>query len=119
MAEFIYQMWKVRKAPSDKVMLDGDTLSFGPAANIGVVGPNGAHATSMPRILSMPGSPRCCANSASIHAPQPPPNPRASEQESVRRPSYWHLDLKVCSKQLRCNKTCANFAASINQNRGL
>ena len=41
MAEFIYQMYKARKAHGDKVILDDVTLSFYPGAKIGVVGPNG------------------------------------------------------------------------------
>ncbi len=41
MAEFIYQMYKARKAVGDKVILDDVTLSFYPGAKIGVVGPNG------------------------------------------------------------------------------
>jgi hypothetical protein len=39
MAQFIYQMRKVRKAHGDKVILDDVTLSFLPGAKIGVVGP--------------------------------------------------------------------------------
>ena len=39
MAEFIYQMYKARKAHGDKVILDDVTLSFYPGAKIGVVGP--------------------------------------------------------------------------------
>ena len=41
MAEFIYTMYKARKAHGDKVILDDVTLSFYPGAKIGVVGPNG------------------------------------------------------------------------------
>ena len=37
MAEFIYQMYKARKAHGDKVILDDVTLSFYPGAKIGVV----------------------------------------------------------------------------------
>ena len=36
MAEFIYQMYKARKAVGDKVILDDVTLSFYPGAKIGV-----------------------------------------------------------------------------------
>ena len=41
MAQFIYTMYKVRKAHGDKVILDDVTLSFLPGAKIGVVGPTG------------------------------------------------------------------------------
>lgn len=40
MAQFIYQMHKVRKAHGDKVILDDVSLSFFPGAKIGVVGPD-------------------------------------------------------------------------------
>ncbi len=42
MAQYIFQMRKVRKAHGDKVILDDVTLAFLPGAKIGVVGPNGA-----------------------------------------------------------------------------
>ena len=42
MAEFVYQMHKVRKTQGDKVILDDVTMGFFPGAKIGVVGPNGA-----------------------------------------------------------------------------
>ncbi|MFD9615314.1 ATP-binding cassette domain-containing protein, partial [Streptomyces sp. NPDC059083] len=52
MAEFIYQMVKVRKAHGDKVVLDNVTLNFLPGAKIGVVGPNGAGKSSVLKIMA-------------------------------------------------------------------
>ncbi|WP_026306521.1 energy-dependent translational throttle protein EttA [Smaragdicoccus niigatensis] len=52
MAEFIYQMQRVRKAHGDKVILDNVTLNFLPGAKIGVVGPNGAGKSSVLKIMA-------------------------------------------------------------------
>ena len=52
MAEFIYQMYKARKAHGDKVILDDDTLSFYPGAKIGVVGPNGMGKSTLLKIMA-------------------------------------------------------------------
>jgi ATP-binding cassette ChvD family protein len=52
MAEFIYTLYKARKAHGDKVVLDDVTLSFLPGAKIGVVGPNGAGKSSLLRIMA-------------------------------------------------------------------
>ncbi|HEY3738030.1 MAG TPA: energy-dependent translational throttle protein EttA [Jatrophihabitans sp.] len=52
MAQFIYTMYKVRKAHGDKVVLDDVTLSFLPGAKIGVVGPNGAGKSSVLKIMA-------------------------------------------------------------------
>ncbi|MDQ6849888.1 MAG: energy-dependent translational throttle protein EttA, partial [Actinomycetota bacterium] len=52
MAQFIYTMYKVRKAHGDKAILDDVTLSFLPGAKIGVVGPNGAGKSSVLRIMA-------------------------------------------------------------------
>ena len=52
MAEFIYQMYKVRKAHGDKVILDDVTLSFYPGAKIGVVGPNGMGKSTLLKIMA-------------------------------------------------------------------
>jgi ATP-binding cassette ChvD family protein len=52
MAEFIYSMYKARKAHGDKLILDNVTLSFYPGAKIGVVGPNGAGKSSVLRIMA-------------------------------------------------------------------
>ena len=52
MAQFIYTMYKVRKAHGDKVILDDVTLSFLPGAKIGVVGPNGAGKSSVMKIMA-------------------------------------------------------------------
>ncbi len=52
MAEFIYSMYKARKAHGDKLILDNVTLSFLPGAKIGVVGPNGAGKSSVLRIMA-------------------------------------------------------------------
>ena len=41
MAEFVYQMYKARKAVGEKVILDDVTVGVYPGAKIGVVGPNG------------------------------------------------------------------------------
>ena len=51
MAEFIYQMYKARKAVGDKVILDDVTLSFYPGAKIGVVGPNGMGKSTLTNAL--------------------------------------------------------------------
>ena len=52
MAEFIYQMYKARKAHGDKVILDDVTLSFYPDAKIGVVGPNGMGKSTLLKIMA-------------------------------------------------------------------
>ena len=52
MAEFIYQMYKARKAVGDKVILDDVTLSFYPGAKIGVVGPNGMGKSTLLRVMA-------------------------------------------------------------------
>ncbi|HYN18867.1 MAG TPA: energy-dependent translational throttle protein EttA [Actinomycetes bacterium] len=52
MAEFIYTMYKTRKAVGDKVILDDVSLSFFPGAKIGVVGPNGAGKSSVLKIMA-------------------------------------------------------------------
>jgi len=50
--EFIYTMYKARKAHGDKVVLDDVTLSFLPGAKIGVVGPNGAGKSTVLKIMA-------------------------------------------------------------------
>ncbi|MEO6713440.1 MAG: energy-dependent translational throttle protein EttA [Mycobacteriales bacterium] len=52
MAQFIYQMKKVRKAHGEKVILDDVTLAFYPGAKIGVVGPNGAGKSTVLKIMA-------------------------------------------------------------------
>lgn len=52
MAEFIYQMYKVRKSHGDKVILDDVTLSFYPGAKIGVVGPNGMGKSTLLKVMA-------------------------------------------------------------------
>ena len=52
MAEFIYQMYRARKAHSDKVILDDVTLSFFPGAKIGVVGPNGMGKSTLLKVMA-------------------------------------------------------------------
>ena len=52
MAEFIYQMYKARKAHGDKVILDDVTLAFYPDAKIGVVGPNGMGKSTLLKIMA-------------------------------------------------------------------
>ena len=52
MAEFIYQMYKVRKAHGDKVVLDDVTMGFFPGAKIGVVGPNGMGKSTLLKIMA-------------------------------------------------------------------
>src|ERR1700712_3037321 len=52
MAQFVYQMQKVRKAVGDKVILDDVTLAFFPGAKIGVVGPNGAGKSTVLRMMA-------------------------------------------------------------------
>lgn len=52
MAEFIYQMYKARKAHGDKVILDDVTMSFYPGAKIGVVGPNGMGKSTLLKIMA-------------------------------------------------------------------
>ena len=52
MAEFVYQMQKVRKAVGDKVILDDVTLAFYPGAKIGVLGPNGAGKSTVLKMMA-------------------------------------------------------------------
>ncbi len=52
MAEFIYSMYKARKAHGDKLILDDVTMSFFPGAKIGVVGPNGAGKSTILKIMA-------------------------------------------------------------------
>ncbi|HEV2885752.1 MAG TPA: ATP-binding cassette domain-containing protein, partial [Jatrophihabitans sp.] len=52
MAQYIYSMYKVRKAHGDKVILDDVTLAFLPGAKIGVVGPNGAGKSTVLKIMA-------------------------------------------------------------------
>ncbi|MEU2202533.1 energy-dependent translational throttle protein EttA [Isoptericola sp. NPDC019482] len=52
MAEFIYSMYKARKAHGDKVILDNVSLNFLPGAKIGVVGPNGAGKSTILKIMA-------------------------------------------------------------------
>ena len=52
MSEFIYQMYKARKAVGDKVILDDVTLSFYPGAKIGVVGPNGMGKSTLLKVMA-------------------------------------------------------------------
>ena len=52
MAEFIYTMYKARKAHGDKVILDDVTMSFYPGAKIGMVGPNGAGKSTILKIMA-------------------------------------------------------------------
>ncbi len=52
MAEFIYQMYKARKAHGDKVILDDVTMAFYPGAKIGVVGPNGMGKSTLLKIMA-------------------------------------------------------------------
>ncbi|WP_419703650.1 energy-dependent translational throttle protein EttA [Promicromonospora sp. NFX87] len=52
MAEYIYSMYKARKAHGDKVILDDVSLNFLPGAKIGVVGPNGAGKSTILKIMA-------------------------------------------------------------------
>ena len=52
MAEFIYTMYKARKAHGDKVILDDVSLNFLPGAKIGMVGPNGAGKSTILKIMA-------------------------------------------------------------------
>src|ERR671932_2248285 len=52
MAQFVYQMQKVRKAVGDKVILDDVTLAFYPGAKIGVLGPNGAGKSTVLKMMA-------------------------------------------------------------------
>ena len=52
MAEFIYTMYKARKAVGEKLILDDVTMSFYPGAKIGMVGPNGAGKSTILKIMA-------------------------------------------------------------------
>ncbi len=50
--QWIYQLNRVRVVRGEKVILDDVTLSFLPAAKIGVVGPNGAGKSTLLRVIA-------------------------------------------------------------------
>jgi energy-dependent translational throttle protein EttA len=51
--QFVFTLQDLRKVvPPDRVILDGITLAFLPAAKIGVLGPNGAGKSSLLRIMA-------------------------------------------------------------------
>lgn len=52
MAEFIYTMYKARKAHGDKLILDDVSMSFLPGVKIGMVGPNGAGKSTILKIMA-------------------------------------------------------------------
>jgi len=52
LAEFIYSMYKARKAVGEKVILDDVSMSFYPGAKIGMVGPNGAGKSTILKIMA-------------------------------------------------------------------
>ncbi|MBR3384523.1 MAG: ATP-binding cassette domain-containing protein, partial [Atopobiaceae bacterium] len=52
MAEFVYQMYKARKAHGDKVILDDVTVGVFPGAKIGVVGPNGMGKSTLLNVIA-------------------------------------------------------------------
>ena len=52
MAEFVYQMYKARKAVGDKVILDDVTVGVYPGAKIGVVGPNGMGKSTLLKVMA-------------------------------------------------------------------
>ena len=52
MAEFVYQMYKARKAHGDKVILDDVTIGIFPGAKIGVVGPNGMGKSTLLKVIA-------------------------------------------------------------------
>lgn len=52
LAEFVYQMYKARKAHGDKVILDDVTVGVYPGAKIGVVGPNGMGKSTLLRVIA-------------------------------------------------------------------
>ena len=52
MAEFVYQLYKARKAHGDKVILDDVTVGVFPGAKIGVVGPNGMGKSTLLKIMA-------------------------------------------------------------------
>ena len=52
MAEFIYQMYRARRAHGDKVILDEVTMGFYPGAKIGVVGPNGMGKSTLLKVMA-------------------------------------------------------------------
>jgi ATPase subunit of ABC transporter with duplicated ATPase domains len=53
MPEFVYTMYKLRKAVApDRVLLDDITLAFLPGAKIGVLGANGAGKSTLLRIMA-------------------------------------------------------------------
>ena len=52
MAEFIYQMYRARRAHGDKVILDDVTMGFFPGAKIGVVGPNGMGKSTLLKVMA-------------------------------------------------------------------
>ena len=53
MAEFVYQMYKARKAVGEKVILDDVTVGVYPGAKIGVVGPNGMGKSTLLKRLQL------------------------------------------------------------------
>lgn len=52
MAEFVYQMYKARKAHGDKIILDDVTVGVYPGAKIGIVGPNGMGKSTLLKVIA-------------------------------------------------------------------
>ena len=52
MAEFIYHLYRARRAHGDKVILDEVTMGFYPGAKIGVVGPNGMGKSTLLKVMA-------------------------------------------------------------------
>ncbi len=91
MPEFIYHMYKARKAHGDKIILNDVSLSFYYGAKIGVVGPNGMGKSTLLKVMA--GMEEVSAGEAKLSdgftvgilQQEPPLDEEASVIENIRQ----------------------------------
>src|SRR5262252_162166 len=103
MPEFVYTMYKLRKAVApDRVLLDDITLAFFPGAKIGVLGPNGAGKSALLHEFE--------ALTAKFSEPMDDDamnallDQQAKLQDRIDAANAWELDrtLEIAMDALRC-----------------